>query len=297
MKKNILITALFCMLASPMIHAQMDTLKEAIEQLIKTKKAQIGVSIYRLEKEDALNINNEQHFPLQSVFKFPIALTVLHEVDKGNLSLDQKIYISKHDLLPNTWSPIREKYPNGEVHLPLSEIIKYMVAESDNNGCDILLRLIGGTTKVNDYMHKIGIKEMEIAVNEEEMHKEWDIQFLNWTTPNAATELLKVFYDQKILSPKSYAYLWKVMSATVSGKNRIKGQLPPGTIVAHKTGTSDTNEQGLTAALNDIGIVTLPNGQHFAISVFVSNSSEDEATNEQIIADISKMAWDYFAGK
>ena len=64
-------------------------------------------------------------------------------------------------------------------------------------------------------------------------------------------------------------------------------------VVAHKTGTSAT-QNGVTAATNDAGIVTLPNGKHYAISVFVSDSKEDEATNEKIIADISKKVWDYF---
>ena len=87
------------------------------------------------------------------------------------------------------------------------------------------------------------------------------------------------------------------MTETSTGPKRIKGQLPPGTLVAHKTGTSATNEKGITAAVNDIGIVTLPNGTHFVISVFVSNSKENDETNEKIIADITKLAWDYFANR
>jgi beta-lactamase class A/beta-lactamase class A VEB len=73
--------------------------------------------------------------------------------------------------------------------------------------------------------------------------------------------------------------------------------VPKGTVVAHKTGWSGTNKDGVTAAVNDIGIIFLPNGQHFAISVFVTNSKEDIATNERIIADIAKVAWDYFSTK
>ena len=86
------------------------------------------------------------------------------------------------------------------------------------------------------------------------------------------------------------------MKETSTGTNRIKGQLPENTVVAHKTGTSGTNKEGLTAAVNDIGIVFLPDGQHFYISVFVTNSTENADTNEKIIADISKAAWDYFTG-
>ena len=84
------------------------------------------------------------------------------------------------------------------------------------------------------------------------------------------------------------------MRETKTGKERLKGQLPGTTIVAHKTGSSGANKEGLTAAVNDIGIVFLPNGKYFFISVFVTNSKEDAATNEKIIADIAKSSWDYF---
>ena len=297
MKRIFFINAIVFSFIASSIFAQTDSLKNKIEQIISTKNAVVGVSIYGLENNDTLNINNSMHFPLQSVFKFHIALAVLNEVDKGKLSLDQKIYIKKSDLLLNTWSPIREEYPNGNIKLSLAEIIKYTVSKSDNIGCDILLRLIGGTKTVNNYIHKIGIKDANIQANEEEMHKEWNVQFTNWTTPQASSELLKVFYERKILTEKSYEYLWKIMLETISGNNRIKGELPTGTLVAHKTGTSDTNEQKVTAAVNDIGIVTLPNGNHFAISVYVSNSKENYETNEKIISDISKLAWDYFISK
>ena len=87
------------------------------------------------------------------------------------------------------------------------------------------------------------------------------------------------------------------MKGTETGKARLKGLLPKNTIVAHKTGTSGANKEGLTAAVNDIGIVFLPNGQHYFISVFVTKSTENAETNEKIIADISKATWNYFITK
>ncbi len=92
----------------------------------------------------------------------------------------------------------------------------------------------------------------------------------------------------------SFDFLWKAMIETTTGSKRLKGLLPLGTVVAHKTGYSGVNKQGITAATNDVGIVTLPSGQHFAIAVFVYLSSETHETNEKIIAEIAKMAWDYF---
>jgi beta-lactamase class A len=272
-------------------------LKQNILQIINSKKAKIGISIYGFDNNDTLNINGNTHFPMQSVFKLHIAMTVLHEIDKGKLSLNQKILIKKSDLLPDTWSSLREDFPEGNVRLPLHKILSYTISRSDNNGCDILLRLIGGTKIVANFIHKKGITDFSIQVNEEEMHKEWEAQYKNWTTPKASISLLKDFYSKKILTKKSSNFLWKIMTETSTGTNRIKSQLPKGTLVAHKTGTSDTNIEGITAAINDIGIVTLPNGKHFAIGIFVSDSSESEKSNEKIIADITKATWDYFYSK
>lgn len=284
-------------LISSSAFAQKDSLKQKIEEIISVKKADVGISIYGIESKDSLSINGNKHYPMQSVFKFHIALKILNLVDNGKLMLQQKVFIKKSDLLPNTWSPIREDYPEGNINLPLSEILKYTVSQSDNNGCDILLNLIGGPKIVNDYIHNLGIKDISIQANEEEMHKDWNIQFLNWTTPNAASDLLLLFFKKKILSKSSFDFLWKIMTETTTGKNAIKGQLPEGTLVAHKTGSSGVNDHGITAAANDIGIVKLPNGKHFIISIFVSNSKENFEANQKIISDIAKAAWDYFVNK
>lgn len=292
-KKLLFLCFLFVVVSFHSI-AQKKQLRTQIKQVIAHKKADVGVSVYGIESKDTITVNGNKHYPMQSVFKFHIAMAVLNQVDKGKLSLSQKIHIKKSELLPNTWSPIRDAHPNGNVDLPLSEIIKYTVAQSDNNGCDILMRLIGGPKPINDYIHSLGVKDVAIQANEEEMHKEWDVQFLNWSTPKAITELLTTFYTKKVLSKTSFNFLWKTMVETSTGTNRLKGQLPKGTIVGHKTGTSDTNKQGVTSAINDVGIVKLPNGKHYAIAVFVCNTQENEATNDKIISDISKLVWDYF---
>lgn len=273
-------------------------LRNQIEQIISDKQATVGISIIGDDGKDTISINGVRHFPMQSVFKLHIALAVLSEIDNGKFSLDQKIEINKKDLLPDLYSPISEEYPNG-VTLPISEILDYTVSSSDNAGCEVLLRLIGGPKVVEEYCKKNGIKDISIKFNEVEQQANWDLQFQNWTTPIAANELLEKFYynKNKLLSQKNYDFVWKVMRATKTGKDRLKGQLPKGTIVAHKTGSSGTNKEGLTAAVNDIGVVFLPNGKHFFISVFVTNSKENAEANEKIIADISKVTWDYFMAK
>ena len=145
-----------------------DVLRQNIQHIISTKNAEVGVSIIGNNGRDTLSINGDKHFPMQSVFKFPIALAVLSEIDNGKFSLDQKIQIEQKDLLPDLYSPIREKYPQG-ANLTISEILHYTVSKSDNVGCDILLRLIGGPKIVEDYFVRNNFKDISIKINEEVM--------------------------------------------------------------------------------------------------------------------------------
>ncbi len=274
--------------------SQVEPLRMQISEIVRHAEGHVGVAIMNLESGDTLTVNDDYCYPMQSVYKFPLALAVLSEVDKGSLALDQKVRLTKENLHPNTWSPLRKKYPDGNADVMLSEIIKYTISVSDNNGCDILFNLIGGPSKVNQYIHNLGIKNMSIVATEEEMHKDWAVQYKNCSTPSAMVKLLNKFYSDSILSAASKDFLWNVMSMNVFVSKRISGELPAGTVVAHKTGTSDVNDDGIAAATNDAGIVILPNGNHLAIAVFVSDSPENSGTRDKVIADISRAAWDYF---
>jgi beta-lactamase class A len=294
------LSTLIFLLISFQAHTQtIDALRESIKQILSSPKAVVGVSIIGNDGKDTLTFNGERHFPMQSVFKFHIGVTMLSEIDKGKFSFDQKIEIQKKDLLPELYSPIRDKYPNGAT-LTIAEILEYTISQSDNVGCDALLRLLGGPQAVENYFVKNKFKDISIKINEEVMQNNWDLQFQNWTTPKTASQILAFIYynKKKLLSAKSHDFIWKIMKQTSTGLNRLKGQLPVGTVVAHKTGWSGTNKTtGITAAVNDIGIIFLPNGKHFFISVFVTDSKEDLNTNEKIIADIAKTTWDYFNTK
>lgn len=295
MKRVFYSTLFMCFCAVNALSAQPMNLLQKIRTILSEKKATVGVSIIGNGGKDVIGINDTQRFPMQSAFKFHIALVMLSEIDKGKFSLDQPIEITKAEMQPDTYSPIRDEHPEGAT-LPLFEIIKQTVSASDNVGCDKLIKLLGGTENIQRYFNAKRFRGFAIRYNEQVMQSQWDFQFENWTTPKAANELLAAFFYNKrkrLLSQNSHDFLWKTMRETSTGAMRLKGQLPENTVVAHKTGTSGRRD-GIRAAVNDMGIVFLPNGKHFFISVFVSNSKENDETNEKIIADIAKAAYDYF---
>ena len=269
------------------------TLRKQITQITKSVNGIVGVSVLGIEDRDTLSLNGTSRLVLHSVIKLPIAMAVLNLVDSGKLKLNALVQIKKRDLVKDTYSPLRDKYPNGEIKIPLSELLSYMVSLSDNNACDILLNIISGPQVVENYLLKKGIKGIAIQASEADMASAWEVQYTNWAKPIALTRLLDNLYQGKMLSKSSTDFLYKLLTETSTGPKRIKGLLPIGAVVAHKTGTSPTNKAGLSPATNDIGIITLPNGKHLAIAVLVGNSTDNEATREGAIANIAKAVWDY----
>lgn len=281
-----------------LVFAQQAKLKSEIETISKQAQGIVGVGVMDLKTKETLLINQDHKFPMQSTFKFPLAIAVLDLVDKGKYKLDQKIHVAQSQLEKNTHSPMRDKYEGKDFDITVGELLSYSVSESDNNACDILFGLAGGTKKVNDYIHSLGVKDIAIVATEKEMAMDgWKTQYDNYARPSAYLELLQIAYERKKLSKESHEFLWKTLVEGPTGLKRIKGLLPKGTEVAHKTGTSGTSDKGVAAATNDVGIVRLPNGKDIAVVVFVSDATVNLDTRELVIARIAKVVWDYYGVK
>src|SRR4028119_1390217 len=263
-------------------------LRDRIAQISQAARGRVGVKATVLETGESVALNGDQQFPMQSVYKFPIAMAVLAQVDRGKLKLDQKIRVEASDVLQG--SRILNEKSQG-MEFSLAELLKYMVSESDNTASDVLLKLLGEPRIVTEYLRGLGVNNIVVANTEKELGQDTAVKYRNYATPDAAVVLLRAFHEGKGLSKSSQALLLQLMTETTTGPKRIKGLLPDGTVVAHKTGTSST-VNGVTAATNDVGLVTLPNGRHMAIAVFVSDSGANDAVREEVIAKVAKAAWD-----
>jgi beta-lactamase class A len=263
-------------------------LRERIVQIAGTAQGRVGITATVLETKRSVTLNGEQRFPMQSVYKFPIAMAVLAQVDQGKLKLEQKVRIESSDVVQV--SAVLSQNSQGK-EFSLAELLKYMVSDSDNTSCDALLRLIGGPNVVTQYLQRLSLSDIIVANTEKELSQNKDVQYRNYSTPNAIIALLRAFHEGRGLSASSQVLLRRWMTETPTGLKRIKGILPKGTVVVHKTGTSSTVD-GVAGATNDVGLVTLPNGHHLAIAVFVSDSKADMETREAVIAEISRAIWD-----
>jgi beta-lactamase class A len=283
--------ALTLLLFSSSLFAQ-TTLQQQVRAIAADAHGKVSASCSL--PNSPLNCDLDPHArpPMQSVFKFPLAITTLHLVEQGTLSLDQPVrFLPSDRILPHTHSPLQDKFPQGNVDIPLRELLHLSISESDNVATDIVLRLIGGPSIVTSYINSIGVSGFHLEDGEAGLARDLKAQYRNWLEPAAAVQSLRRISDNSPLTPEHTQTLLDWMKNSSSGLDRIKGDLPAGTIVMHKTGTSGTRN-GVTFATNDIGLITLPDGRRLAIAVFVTDSSANEDTRDAVIARIAKAAYD-----
>lgn len=266
-----------------------------IQEVIKGKKAQVGVAV--LYKDDAFTANNDDQYPLMSVFKFHIALTVLKKMEQEGILLTAVVTLGPSDIDTKTWSPMYKKYKSKKITLSYGDLINYMVSQSDNNACNWLINFVGGIQNVNDFIKNLGIDRIQLIETEKSNIRK---SYNNWSTPLSVTQLLRKVYTEKVLSDEHFAFLEKAMLASASGKDKFRAGLPKEVEVGHKTGMSYRTPEGIRMCDADVGVIYMLGGDKCYLAVLVKDSKETDAANAKIMADIAKKVYSHYtenAGK
>ncbi len=271
-----------------------DSLQKALEEYVNDKDANIGIAVI-VEGKDTIEINGDRDFPMLSVYKFPIAVALGDYLRVGSKLLPDSITISTADLKPDTYSPMREKYGDGEAfQLPFYELMAYALQQSDNNASDILLKIMGGPESAMSALRRLGVENINIASTEEEMHANPQLCYANTATPLSMARLFESFdhgfddmYTRKVK---------QLMETCATGESRlVKPLKDANAVIGHKTGTGFQLPNGRLMAINDAGYVHLPDGTSYSIAVFIENSGYDVPQTEELIARISEIVYTHIS--
>lgn len=318
--------ALACLAATPAFadwdKAKLDSGIKTIEQWAKGR---LGVGLIDLKDRKSWSQRGTEPFPLQSVFKLPLAVAVLQAVEAGKFKLDQKITVTRNDL-SLYHSPLAKSFKGERNDYTLRDLLIRSTAESDNTAADLLLRLIGGPQVLTAMLRDGGVTGISVDRYERVFQPEilglpgygWDqaidtaqfykaIQAIpaaerrktleatlkdkrDSATPDASIGFLEGLAKGNWLrEPAHAALLDKIMLETKAGPQRIRAGLPKGTRFVHRTGLGPSAD-GLNHATNDIGIVTLPDGRRFAIAVYLAGSQADARAREAAHAAVARLA-------
>jgi len=268
-------------------------LESQISEIASQVQGRVGVSAVMLETGETAELNGNEQFPMQSVYKLPIAMAVLHRASQEPQVLSQQVAMKPGDFVrQGVRSPLRNLFPQG-AQLSVRELLAQSISESDGTASDILLDLAGGPDGVMKYLQTLGIKDMTIADSEKVIFKDWETQYRNSSSPHAMVELLRALNAGAGIAPAERQSLIYLMENSL-GRRRLPKFLPKDVAVAHKTGTGGMKD-GVAAATNDAGIITLPNGKHILVCVYIADSTT--GSREKVIADIGKAVYDRWSGE
>ncbi len=297
--------------------------ERAIARMAPDSGGTVGVTAIHIETGRRISFNGGERFPMASTYKFPIALRLLRMVDRGELRLDRTLTLGPSDFRLGA-TEIADLARDSAVTMTVGRLLELMVAQSDNTATDALMKLAGGPATVTARLRELGVTGVDVSRYEVQLYfagtgirdvppeSEWTIARLeappekipveeqraandryatdprDTTTPDAMADLLARAFRGETLSREGTDRLLEILESTTTGPGCLKGRLPQGTVVAHKTG-----QQG--GSRNDVGVITLPDGAgHVAIAVYVKGSPKEVPDRERVIADIARTVYDYF---
>ena len=265
MRSRSFLTCLAVFLAGPAVAASSPTLQLAEQRLaamVTENPGEFGIAAMDLATGKSIGFNADRPFPMASTMKIAVAAAYLAEVDAGRRGLGDAIA--------------------GTSAIALMDA---MITRSDNRATDLLLATLGGPGQVDRWLRGHGLTDIRVdRTIAQLLGARRDLRDVrDSSTPTAMLGLLRVIDAGGALQPGSRSLLLDMMRRCRTGSNRIRGILPSGATVEHKTGT-------LSGYTGDVGFLTSPGGQRIAVAFFARGGENRPG----VIATAARMIYDAF---
>ena len=287
-------------------------LRDRIAALGRAFNGKAGVSVVSINDRWQADYNAAGLYPQQSCSKLWVAITALDAVDRGRVRLDDRVTLGRDDLTL-FHQPLRAKILGGGLTTSLSSLMFTAITERDNTANDKLMRSIGGPTAVRDMIERKGLGSIRFYDGERALQSKvagliWSQNYsigdafykargalplavrrssferyiadpYDGASPHAVALALARLKRGELLSPASTARLLSTMGSTRTGALRVRAALVPGWKWSHKTGTGQSF-QGRVGGINDIGILTAPDGTTYAMAIMTVPNKSDGAAQD-----------------
>lgn len=297
-------------------------LRQGIETLTAKFDGRVGICTMDVASAESVCLNGDQRFSLQSVMKLFVGAAILDAEVSGKLRLDDAVVVRRKDLSLGAQPLADIVRKNGDLTTTIEDLVRRAVIESDSTAADVLVDRLGGIAMVQEFLTRRGVEG--IRLDRDERHLQAEVSGMLWrpefsdaetyakalklvsdearskayaaylkdprdtATPAGMVAFLKDLALGKVLPEPATKKLLAIMAATTTGKDRLRAGLRKGWAIGHKTGTS-SSWKGMTAATNDVGILTAPDGALVAIAVFVADSRRPNAERAAILAQSARL--------
>lgn len=263
-------------------------LEKELTAISDSAKGDVGIAL--IYDGDTLTVNNDAIYPMMSVFKLHQAVALCRMFEENGTSLDSVMTLRRSELDPDTWSPMLKDHTGEEISLPMRRLLEYTLIESDNNASnEMFVRLMSPAACDSVIAGIIPRGSFEIRFNEAEMQADHSRAYSNRTSPLGAAILIDRLFTDTLVGKSYQDFIKSALLRCQTGPDKISAALSEteGITIGHKTGSGYRDENGRLAASNDVAFVTLPDGRHYALAVFVKDFDGTDAEAAATIARIS----------
>lgn len=264
-------------MSAPQRSQEMMALKSTLQTLLaQNPHLTAGVSLVELDTGAYVDLNATTPLPAASTVKVPVLVAFLEAVDAGTVRLDEMLTMEQGDVAVGSGEM---QYQAVGTQLSALETAEMMITISDNTATNMLIRRLGGVEVLNQRFQNWGLSQTVL--------RNWlaDLEGTNITTSQDLTNLLIRVSQGELLSLRSRDRLMEIMQGTVAESLIPAGVADQQAVIAHKTGTLDN-------MVGDTGIVDMPNGKRFVVTVLVQRPTDDESAPE-LIRQICDAAYQY----
>lgn len=282
----ILLTA--CRQREAVSHDYKTGLEKELTAIADSAKGDIGIAL--IYNGDTLTVNNDAIYPMMSVFKLHQAVALCRMFEENGTSLDSVMTLRRSELDPDTWSPMLKDHTGEEIILPMRRLLEYTLIESDNNASnEMFVRLMSPAACDSVIAGIIPRGSFEIRFNEAEMQDDHSRAYSNRTSPLGAAILIDRVFTDTLVGKDYQDFIKSALMRCQTGPDKISAALSEteGITIGHKTGSGYRDENGRLTASNDVAFVTLPDGRHYSLAVFVKDFDGTDAEAAATIARIS----------
>ena len=298
-----------------------EALQQELNRIAASFQGKVGIGVTQAGCDWVVGARQDEFFPQQSVSKLWVALSVLDAVDRGKVRLDQPLTLRPEDLVvfnqPMRWRLLEE----GSLTLPVHSLLESSLSLSDNLANDKLLWTVGGPDHVRNILKERGLGGIRFGPGERLLQS--GIAGVQWTpklalannfndarerlpmeqrqallaryvadpldgaTPAAISKALGQLAMGDLLSPANTQVMLDIMAHSRSGPRRLKGGVPAGWKVYHKTGTGQ-ELRGLATGYNDVAVFVAPDGTSYGVAVMIGETRQPIPVRMEMMQAVSR---------
>jgi beta-lactamase class A len=304
-------------------------LQQRLEALAADYGEDVGIAVSDVSDGWVASVRGESPFPQQSVSKLWVAMTALDAVDQGRMSLEQEVVLWPSDTSVFN-QPISHQITEAGYRTTVGSLMRRALIGSDNAANDKLMALVGGPSAIHGMLSRKAVSG--IALAEDEKHLQARIIGLTWSqdlspygafeaaraalpresrdaamaaylsnpydgaSPRGIVAALAALHRGELLSKSSTAVMLETMAKATTGPRRLRGGLPQGWAIAHKTGTGQ-DFRGSSIGINDVGLITAPDGRTYAVAVLMRRTDKPNPERMEFMQAVSRAVVEAWSAK